>query len=49
MARDFLPYYPDQHYLLPPDMREWLPSDHLVWFVSEVVDTLDLSEITRAY
>jgi len=49
VARDFLPYYPDQHYLLPPDMREWLPSDHLVWFVSEVVDTLDLSEITRAY
>ena len=49
MARDFLPYVPDQHYLLPPDMREWLPSDHLVWFVSEVVDTLDLSEITRAY
>jgi len=25
VPRDFLPYDLDQHYLLPPDMREWLP------------------------
>lgn len=29
--------------MLPPDMREWLPEDHLVWFVIELVDELDLS------
>ena len=49
MAREFLPYDLDQHYLLPPDMRDWLPVGHLVWFVSDVVDALDLSEIVGAY
>jgi transposase len=49
VAREFLPYDLDQHYLLPPDMREWLPAGHLVWFVSDVVDALDLSEIVDAY
>jgi len=35
--------------LLPVDMREWLPPDHLVWFVLETVDALDTSalELTR--
>jgi len=49
VAREFLPYDLDQHYLLPPDMRDWLPVGHLVWFVSDVVDALDLSEIVGAY
>jgi len=49
VARDFLPYDLDQHYLLPPDMREWLPAGHLVWFVNDVADALDLSQITGAY
>jgi transposase len=49
MARDFLPYNTDQQYLLPPDMREWVPEDHLIWFVSDVVDNLDLSSIFRTY
>ena len=31
----------DQQFLLPPDMREWLPESHLVWFVIETVDQLD--------
>ena len=26
---------------MPPDMAEWLPAGHLVWFVLEVVDELD--------
>ena len=45
MARDFLPYNTDQQYLLPPDMREWVPEGHLIWFLSDVVDGLDLSAI----
>jgi transposase len=49
MARDFLPYNTDQQYLLPPDMREWVPEDHLIWFLSDVVDSLDLSDIFRTY
>ena len=49
MARNFLPYNPDQQYLLPPDMREWVPEDHLIWFLSDVVDSLDLSAIFITY
>ena len=45
----FRPYEPDQQLLLPPSLRDWLPPDHLVWFISETVDQLDLSEIVAAY
>src|SRR4051794_21169983 len=33
--------------LLPVDMREWLPPDHLVWFVLETVEALDTSALER--
>jgi transposase len=39
----------DQRFLLPPDMREWLPADHLAWFVIDVVDQLDLAAFERSY
>ena len=45
----FLPYDPEKPLLLPPDMREWLPEDHLALFISDVVDGLDLSEIMDQY
>ena len=35
--------------LLPAALREWLPDDHLAYFISDVVDQLDLSEITARY
>jgi hypothetical protein len=33
----------------PPDLRDWLPTDHLAWFVRDVVDQLDLTPFLRAY
>ena len=45
MAKTFRPYDPHQLLLLPPSLREWLPAEHLVYFVSDLVDGLDLSEI----
>jgi transposase len=33
----------DQPFLLPPDMRDWLPAGHLAWFVIDAVAVLDLS------
>jgi transposase len=36
-------------FLLPPDLRDWLPADHLAWFVRDVVDQLDLGPFLRAY
>ena len=49
MAYNFLPCDRDQGFLLPPDMREWLPADHLGWFVLDVVDQLDLGPFLAAY
>lgn len=41
----FRPWTPDQSYLLPPSPRDWLPPEHLAYFVLEVVNELDLSKI----
>ncbi|HPS54952.1 MAG TPA: hypothetical protein PLP05_05090 [Sedimentisphaerales bacterium] len=34
-------------YLLPPSLTDWLPQDHLAWFVLDAVEQIDLSEFTR--
>lgn len=49
MNKTFRPYSLDQQLLLPPDLRDWLPEGHLALFVSDVVDTLDLSAIYASY
>jgi hypothetical protein len=46
MAKTYRPYLPEQDLLLPPSLRDWLAEDHLAYFVSDVVDQLDLSAIT---
>ena len=43
MARGYIPVDRDRQFLLPPDVRGWLPEDHLVWFVIDVVEQLDTS------
>jgi len=45
----FVPVDRDTAYLLPPSVDEWLPSDHLARFVVEVIDRLDLGELTKQY
>jgi transposase len=49
MAKTYRPYCPDQLLLLPPSLRDWLPEDHLMYFVGDVVDHLDLSAIESIY
>ena len=49
MAKTYRPYVPEQDLLLPPSLREWLPEDHLAFFVSDLIDQLDLSAITTVY
>lgn len=39
----------DQLMLMPPSVADWLPEDHLVWFVLDVVDELDLSAFLASY
>jgi transposase len=45
----FRAYNPDQLFLLPPDMKQWLAEDDLVYFVLDVVNQLDLSPIYESY
>ena len=49
MSKTYLPYDPDQQLLLPAALQEWLPDDLLAYFISDVVDQLDLSSITARY
>jgi len=49
MAKTYRPYVPEQDLLLPPSLRDWLPEKHLAFFVSDVLDQLDLSAITNVY
>jgi transposase len=49
MARDFKAVDRDTPMLLPPDLREWLPQDHLAYLVLSVVEQLDLSAVTGRY
>jgi len=45
----FLPYQPEQAYLLPPSVKEELGQDHLVFFIHETVEHLDLSSFEQVY
>ena len=45
MGKSYRPWNPTQPYLLPPSPTEWLPEDHLAYFVLETVGELDLNAI----
>lgn len=49
MAQNFLSSDRNQPLLLPPDLRDWLPEDHLAWFVIEAIEELDLGPFYSAY
>lgn len=49
MPTTFREYAPDQDLLLPPRLRDWLPSEHLAYFISELIDELDLSAFYAPY
>ena len=49
MSKTYKAYQPEQDLLLPPSLKEWLPEKHLAYFVSDVVDELDLSGIEAVY
>jgi transposase len=49
MPQNFIESRREQGFLLPPDVREWLPADHLAWFVIEAVAGMDLDAFYGAY
>jgi transposase len=49
MPTSFRPYAPDQDLLLPPSLGDWLPEGHLAYFISDVVEELELSAFYAPY
>ena len=49
MNKTYLPYTPDQPFLLEPCPQDWLPEDHLAYQVRDLVHTLNLGAIHRSY
>jgi transposase len=49
MAQNFVACDREQELLLPPSLREWLPENHLAWFVIDAVAAFDLSGFDAAY
>ena len=49
MAQNFIESRREQGFLLPPDVREWLPADHLAWFVIDAGADMELSAFDAAY
>jgi transposase len=49
MSKVFRPYDPEQAFLMPVSLQEWLPKGHLAYFISDVVDHLNLGEIMSRY
>jgi len=49
VSKTFRPHDPEQMFLLPASLQDWLPKGHLAYFVSDVVDQLDLSAIRSRY
>ena len=43
MSKTYRPYDPDQQLLLPAALQEWLPPDHLAYFISEGPATLGVA------
>jgi transposase len=49
MPQNFIESGREQGFLLPPDVRDWLPADHLAWFVIDAVARMDLAGFYTAY
>src|SRR4051812_49942750 len=49
MPQNFLACDREQSFLLPPDVREWLPENHLAWFVIDTVAVMDTAAFYAAY
>src|SRR3954464_2828140 len=49
MGQNFIACDRDQSFLMPPDVRQWLPESHLAWFVLDAVAEMDLEPFYGAY
>jgi transposase len=47
VAKGYVPLRRDEPMLLPPDVRDWLPVGHVVWFLLDAVAAMDTSVLHR--
>ena len=49
MTTSYLPYDPQQQILLPHALQDWLPEGHLAYYISDTIDSFDLSAFHVRY
>jgi transposase len=49
VAYNFIPCDRDQSFLMPPSISDWLPEDHLAWFILDACSQMDLSAFRAKY
>jgi transposase len=49
VPQNFIECGREQAFLMPPSLREWLPEDHLAWFVLDAVEEMDLDRFYADY
>jgi len=49
MSKTYRPWKPNQQWLFPPSIQDWLPENDLVYFLIDTVGELDISAITQKY
>jgi transposase len=49
MSRKFRAWRPEQSWLFPPSPQDWLPEDHLVYFLLDVSEEIEISPIVSTY
>src|SRR3954447_21430512 len=49
MAQRFIACDREQSFLMPPDVREWLPASHFAWFVLDAVAAMELDAFYASY
>lgn len=49
MSKTYRRWNPNQQYLFPPSIQDWLPENDLVYFILDTVKELDISAITHKY
>jgi len=49
MGKTYRPWNPNQQWLLPPSVQDWLPENDMVYFILDTVNELDISAITQKY
>jgi transposase len=49
MPQNFIACDREQSFLMPPDVRDWLPEGHFAWFVLDAVAEMDLASFFEAY